>query len=52
VLGTFSAGAVQIPLVVLGLAAVFKQSPALFMAARWRRASRAARGAMRMCRVS
>jgi len=32
VLGTFSAGAVQIPLVVLGLAAVFKQSPALFMA--------------------
>lgn len=32
VLGTFSAGLVQIPLVVLGLAAVFKQSPELFMA--------------------
>jgi threonine/homoserine/homoserine lactone efflux protein len=32
VLGTFAAGFVQIPLIVLGLAAIFKESPTLFMA--------------------
>lgn len=32
VLGTFCAGFVQIPLVVLGLAAIFRESPGLFMA--------------------
>jgi len=32
VLGAFCAGFVQIPLVVLGLAAIFKQSPLLFVA--------------------
>jgi len=32
VLGTFAAGVVQIPLVVLGLAAVFQESPRLFLA--------------------
>lgn len=30
VLGTFAAGAVQVPLIVLGLAEVFRQSPELF----------------------
>ncbi|CAM3829739.1 LysE family translocator [Bordetella bronchialis] len=32
VLGTFAAGFVQVPLVVLGLAAIFKESPTLFLA--------------------
>lgn len=32
VLGTWAAGFVQVPLVVIGLAAVFKQSPSLFTA--------------------
>jgi threonine/homoserine/homoserine lactone efflux protein len=32
VVGTFCAGFVQIPLVVLGLAAIFKESPTLFLA--------------------
>ncbi|GAU86458.1 LysE family translocator [Bosea sp. BIWAKO-01] len=32
VVGTWAAGFVQIPLVVIGLAAVFQQSPSLFMA--------------------
>jgi threonine/homoserine/homoserine lactone efflux protein len=32
VLGTFAAGFVQVPLIVLGLAAIFRESPALFLA--------------------